>query len=148
MRGRGGLCFPFRLKCGGGYRRAAMRELALFDHDSVLGALSPADAIELVRDGFVRHASGDWTMPPKLYLDAPPHGDFRAMPARGDGLAILKWVTSFPRNPERGLPVVDGVICVSDADTGAMTALVDVRAVTALRTGAVAAIAAQELARA
>ena len=32
------------------------------------------------------------------------------MPARGDGLAIVKWVTSFPGNPERGLPVVAGVI--------------------------------------
>src|SRR3954469_1818379 len=124
-----------------------MPELAVFDRDAVLKSISPAAAIELVRDAFVRHAAGDWVMPPKLYLDAPPHGDFRAMPARGAGLAILKWVTSFPRNPERGLPVVDGAICVSDADTGAMTALVDVRAVTALRTGAGAAIAAQELAR-
>jgi alanine dehydrogenase len=124
-----------------------MRGLRLFDHDAVLKAISPSDAIELVRDGFVRHATGEWAMPPKLYLDAPPNGDFRAMPARGGGLAILKWVTSFPRNPERGLPVVDGAICVSDSETGAMKALVDVRAVTALRTGAVAAIAAQELAR-
>ena len=166
IRGRGGLCFPFLLtraesivarRCAiggspprppdGGYRRAAMRDLTLFDHDAVLKAISPANAIELVRDGFVRHAAGDWVMPPKLYLDAPPHGDFRAMPARGAGLAILKWVTSFPRNPERGLPVVDGAICVSDAATGALRALVDVRSVTALRTGAVAAIAAQELAR-
>jgi ornithine cyclodeaminase/alanine dehydrogenase-like protein (mu-crystallin family) len=122
-------------------------EIALFDRDTVLAAISPARAIELVRDGFVRHASGDWVMPPKIYLDAPPHGDFRAMPARGSGLAILKWATSFPRNPERGLSVVNGAICVSDAETGAMTALVNVEAVTALRTGAVAAVAAQELAR-
>jgi ornithine cyclodeaminase/alanine dehydrogenase-like protein (mu-crystallin family) len=122
-------------------------ELLVFDHDAVLQAVSPADAIELVRDGFVRHASGDWVMPPKLYLDAPPNGDFRAMPARGSGLAILKWVTSFTRNAERGLPVVNGAILVSDADSGALRALVDVEAVTALRTGAVAAIAAQELAR-
>ena len=49
-------------------------------------------------------------MPAKVYVDAPPHGDFRAMPARGDGLAMLKWVTSFPRNPERGLPVVAGAL--------------------------------------
>jgi ornithine cyclodeaminase/alanine dehydrogenase-like protein (mu-crystallin family) len=40
-----------------------------------------------------------------------------------------------------------GVICVSDAGTGEPLALVDVRSVTALRTGAVAAVAAQELAR-
>ena len=38
-------------------------------------------------------------MPPKVYLDSPPHGDFRAMPARGGDLAILKWISSFPGNP-------------------------------------------------
>ena len=124
-----------------------MPQLALYDHDTVLRAISPAEAVELVRDGFVRHATGEWVMPPKVYLDSPPHGDFRAMPARGAGLAILKWATSFPGNPARGLGVVNGVICVSDADTGEMNALVNVEAVTALRTGAVAAVAAQELAR-
>src|SRR6059058_5009492 len=87
-----------------------MVEIALFDHDAVLAAVSPLEAIERVRDGFVRYASGEWTMPPKVYLDAPPNGDFRAMPARGSGLAILKWVTSFPANPGRGLPVVAGII--------------------------------------
>jgi alanine dehydrogenase len=86
-------------------------------------------------------------MPPKTYLDASPNGDFRAMPAKGAGLAILKWVTSFPGNPEAGLPVVMGVICVSSVADGEPLALVDVRSITALRTGAVAAVAAQELAR-
>jgi alanine dehydrogenase len=41
---------------------------------------------------------------------------------------------------------VMGVICVSSLGDGELLALVDVRAVTALRTGAVAAVAAQELA--
>lgn len=122
-------------------------EIPVYDHDTVLASVSPADAIEVVRDGFVQYAHGDWAMPPKVYLSVPPAGDFRAMPARGAGLAILKWVTSFPGNPARGLPVVMGTIAVSSADDGRPLALVDVRSVTALRTGAVAAIAAQELAR-
>ncbi|MBD0283476.1 MAG: ornithine cyclodeaminase family protein [Thermoleophilaceae bacterium] len=124
-----------------------MPEIPVFPHDTVLAAISPAEAIDRVRDGFVEYAGGEWEMPPKIYLNAPPNGDFRAMPARGAGLAILKWVTSFPRNPEAGLPVVMGVICVSSAATGEPLALVDVRSITALRTGAVAAVAAQELAR-
>jgi alanine dehydrogenase len=86
-------------------------------------------------------------MPPKVYLPSPPHGDFRAMPARGDGLALLKWVTSFPGNPERGLPTVTGVICLSDAETGEPLMLLDARSVTALRTGAAAAVATVALAR-
>jgi len=124
-----------------------MPGVPVFDHDTVLAAVSPSEAIDRVRDAFVRHAAGEWVMPAKVYLDAPPDGDFRAMPARGGGLAILKWVTSFPSNPDRGLPVVMGTICVSSAEDGRPFALVDARAVTALRTGAVAAVAAQELAR-
>src|SRR4051794_35734791 len=124
-----------------------MPEIPVFSHEAVLEAVSPLEAIERVRDGFVAYAGGEWAMPPKVYLDASPNGDFRAMPARGAGLAILKWVTSFPGNPAAGRPVVMGVICVSSAETGEPLALVDVRSVTALRTGAVAAVAAQELAR-
>ena len=41
---------------------------------------------------------------------APGYGDFRAMPARGDGLAMLKWISSFPGNPAHGLPTVMGVV--------------------------------------
>ena len=124
-----------------------MTDLPVFDHDAVLAAVSPLDAIERVRDGFVRHARGEWEMPPKVYLNSPAGGDFRAMPARGSGLAILKWITSFPQNPARGLPAVMGLICVSSEDDGRPLALLDGRAVTALRTAAVAVVAAQELAR-
>ncbi|HEY6524542.1 MAG TPA: hypothetical protein VIY10_12270, partial [Solirubrobacteraceae bacterium] len=85
-------------------------------------------------------------MPAKIYLQSPPFGDFRAMPARGDGVALLKWLTSFPGNLARGLPTVMGVVCLSDAETGAPLMLLDARAVTALRTGAVAAVATQALA--
>jgi alanine dehydrogenase len=125
----------------------AVPELLVFSEADVFAAISPSEAIERVREGFVEYAAGDWEMPPKIYLEAPPNGDFRAMPAKGGGVAILKWVTSFPGNPRAGLPVVMGMICVSSSEDGRPLALVDVRAVTALRTGAVAALAAQELAR-
>ncbi|HWK17464.1 MAG TPA: ornithine cyclodeaminase family protein [Solirubrobacteraceae bacterium] len=123
-----------------------MPELPVLDHDAVLTAVSAAEAIERVRAAFLRFTDGEWTMPAKVYLDSPPFGDFRAMPARGDGLALLKWVTSFPGNPSRGLPTVTGVICLSDASNGEPLMLLDARSVTALRTGAVAAVAARALA--
>jgi alanine dehydrogenase len=124
-----------------------MPDVLVFPQEAVLQAIEPEEAIERVRDGFVEYAGSEWQMPPKTYLDAFPHGDFRAMPAKGAGLAILKWVTSFPANPAAGLPVVMGVICVSSISDGRPLALVDVRSITALRTGAVAVVAAQELAR-
>jgi alanine dehydrogenase len=121
-------------------------ELPVLDHEAVLAAVSPPAAIERVRAALLRHHAGEWVMPPKVYLECPPFGDFRAMPVRGDGLALLKWITSFPGNPARGLPTVTGVICLSDATTGQPLMLLDARSVTALRTGAVAAVATRALA--
>ena len=119
--------------------------MPVLDHDAVLAAVSPVRAIAEVRSAFVRYQRGDWVMPPKMYLPSPPHGDFRAMPALGDGLAILKWVTSFPGNRGTATPTVTGLVCVSDASNGALMMLLDGRAVTALRTGAAAAVAASAL---
>ena len=105
-------------------------------------------ALEAVRDAFIAHARGEWTMPPKVYVTNYPAGDFRAMPALGGGHALLKWVTSFPGNPARGLPTVMGVVLVSDAETGELRAVLDAGSVTALRTGAAAVLAAETLGRA
>jgi alanine dehydrogenase len=120
----------------------------VLDSRAVLAAVPPAAAVDLIAEAFERHHRGEWTMPPKVYVDAPPAGDFRAMPARGGGYAALKWVTSFPRNPERGLPVVTGALLLSSAETGRLLAVIDCASVTALRTGAAAAISARALGRA
>jgi alanine dehydrogenase len=115
--------------------------------DNVHAALDPSAALEAVRRAFLEHARGEWFMRSKVYVPAPPDGDFRAMPASGAGYAVLKWVTSFPRNPERGLPTVAGVVLLSDSTTGELRAILDAGAVTALRTGAAAVLAAETLAR-
>jgi alanine dehydrogenase len=103
--------------------------------------------LEAVRDAFVAYARGEWTMPPKVYVPAYPAGDFRAMPALGGGHALLKWVTSFPGNPAQGLPTVMGLVLLSDASNGSLRAALDAAAVTALRTGAAAVLAAETLGR-
>jgi alanine dehydrogenase len=110
-------------------------------------AVPPEVAVEAVRNAFVAHYRGEWTMPPKVYVTNYPAGDFRAMPALGGGHALLKWVTSFPGNPARGLPTVSGVVLLSNADTGELEAVLDAGAVTAIRTGAAAVLAAETLGR-
>lgn len=122
--------------------------IPFFNGESVRAAVSPERAVEAVREAFVAYARGDWTMPPKVYVPAYPAGDFRAMPALGGGHALLKWVTSFPGNPERGLPTVTGLVLLSDAENGTLKAVLDAGAVTALRTGAAAVLAAETLGRA
>jgi ornithine cyclodeaminase/alanine dehydrogenase-like protein (mu-crystallin family) len=70
------------------------------------------------------------------------------MPALGADRALLKWVTSFPGNPARGLPTVSGLVLLSDAMTGELLAVLDAAAVTALRTAAAGVLAADTLCRA
>jgi ornithine cyclodeaminase/alanine dehydrogenase-like protein (mu-crystallin family) len=119
----------------------------VFTAADVERAVSPHEAYDAVREAFVAYARGQWSMPPKVYVTNYPAGDFRAMPAIGGGHALLKWVTSFPGNPARGLPTVTGLVLLSDADDGRLLAVLDAAAVTALRTAAAAVLAADTLCR-
>jgi alanine dehydrogenase len=124
-----------------------LTSIPVFGAAAVEAAVPPERAVEVVRDAFVAYARGEWTMPPKVYVPAYPAGDFRAMPALGGGHALLKWVTSFPGNPEVGLPTVTGLVLLSNASNGMPEAVLDAGAVTALRTGAAAVLAAEMLGR-
>jgi ornithine cyclodeaminase/alanine dehydrogenase-like protein (mu-crystallin family) len=123
-----------------------MTEIPVISGEAVFAAIDAKTAIDRTREAFERYGRGEWSMPAKVYLDSPPYGDFRAMPALGDGLALLKWVTSFPGNSARGLPVVRGEVLLSDAETGEELAVIECSSVTSLRTGAAAAVSAQALA--
>jgi ornithine cyclodeaminase/alanine dehydrogenase-like protein (mu-crystallin family) len=119
----------------------------VFSRAAVLEAVTPHDAYGAVRNAFLAHHFGEWSMPPKVYVTNYPAGDFRAMPAIGGGHALLKWVTSFPGNPAVGLPTVTGLVVLSNAETGQLEAVLEAGAVTALRTAAAATLAAAELGR-
>jgi alanine dehydrogenase len=119
--------------------------IPFFTRETLEQAVTPERAVEAVREGFIAYARGAWTMPPKVYVPAYPAGDFRAMPALGGGYALLKWITSFPGNPARGLPTVTGLVLLSDASNGMLQAAFDAGAVTALRTGAAAVLGAETL---
>jgi alanine dehydrogenase len=125
-----------------------LTQVPVFAARDVDAAVSPERAVDVVRNAFVSYARGEWSMPSKVYVPAYPAGDFRAMPASGGGFALLKWVTSFPGNPELGLPTVTGLVLLSDASNGMPVAVLDAGAVTALRTGAAAVLAAETLGRA
>jgi len=54
---------------------------------------------------------------------------------------------NFPGNPTRGLPTIQGVVLLFDADNGQVLAAMDSMEITTLRTGAATAVAAKYLAR-
>ncbi|WP_236245684.1 ornithine cyclodeaminase family protein [Streptomyces sp. CC210A] len=57
------------------------------------------------------------------------------------GVGSVKITTLTPDNPERGLPLIHGVVVLTDLETGRVTALLDGAELTAVRTGAVAGLA-------
>ena len=126
-----------------------MQTLMLSQGD-VRAVVTMKDAIEVVRSAFVAHGKGEARMPPKVYLALPEHrGDFRAMPAYLAGSAGVKWVNAHPENPARhGLPSVMALYILSDAETAVPLAVMDGTLLTAICTGAAAAVASKHLSRA
>lgn len=55
----------------------------------------------------------------------------------------LKWVVGYPENRKKGIPVTWGLMVMNDCDTGAVTAVMDARWITAIRTAAVAVVTAK-----
>lgn len=97
--------------------------------------------LRYMKDAFISYAKDSSLMVPKIYLNTD-HGDFRAMPAKEDSYAMIKWISVFPENSQRGLPTINGTLLLSDACTGAPVATMDCGELTAQRTAAVSALAA------
>jgi ornithine cyclodeaminase/alanine dehydrogenase-like protein (mu-crystallin family) len=74
-------------------------------------------------------------------------GTLVSMPAAGPQGAGVKLVTVTPDNPARGLPLIHGLYVLFSPDSQEPEAVIDGAALTALRTGAVSALATRFLAR-
>lgn len=106
-----------------------------------------AAAIEAARATFVALAEGRVELPLRLALPLHPGAVSLVMGASAPRVgAVAKLVSVVPRNAERGLPRTIGVVNLVDPETGALAAVLDGAALTALRTGAVSGLATQLLA--
>ena len=132
-------------------RRAIPLERAtlLLSASEVARCLQVEEAIQAVEDAFRAYHRKEAVMPPKSYVDLPDfQGDVRSMPARVGDAVSVKWVCSYPENPQRyGLPTVIGTLILNDPATGFPLAVMDATVLTAFRTGAAAAVATRALAR-
>ena len=119
--------------------------------------LSQADVVRLLAldqlldslaGAFVELSAGRTSVPPRIAARTSSGGLLGAMPGYIGGVLEAKLVSVFPQNHVRGLPSHQGLIALFDPDTGAPLAVMDGVAITAIRTGASAAVAAKWLARA
>lgn len=127
-----------------------MSELLYLTHAEVAAAAPPlAEIIEAVALALTEKAHGRVLLPPKPTLHPYPGTLLQAMPAWVEAAhaAGVKWVSAFPKNKERGLPALSGLIILNDPETGLPEAILDAAWITAARTGAATAVAARALAR-
>jgi ornithine cyclodeaminase len=116
----------------------------------VLVACPMSDAIDAVAAGFAALSTGQATVPVRLSVPLRDGGVALAMPAALTGASCysVKVVSVAPSNAAAGRPIVSGTVLLGDAASGALLALLDGTALTALRTGAAGGVAARELSRA
>ena len=108
--------------------------------------ISYLDAINVVEQAMADFSDGHCQLPVKIHVNTRPETFINAMPAYLGGrkeAAGLKWVSGYPENRGKGLPVTWGLMVLNDSDTGAVTAVMDARWITSIRTAAVAAVTAK-----
>jgi N-[(2S)-2-amino-2-carboxyethyl]-L-glutamate dehydrogenase len=110
------------------------------------------EIVELVEATYRLHGAGDSVNPPSYFLRFPDRPSARIIalpasiggPARVDG---LKWISSFPENVAAGIPRASAVLILNDHDTGYPFACLEASIISATRTAASAALAADWLSR-
>lgn len=96
------------------------------------------DQLELVEQTYRSMASGGVELPPKPAIHPRPNAFVHAMPAylRDEDIVALKWIAGYRTNKARGLPYLNGLIILSDPETGVPSAVLDAAEITATRTAA------------
>ena len=136
----------------GGGRRVTSRNVPrtlLLSRADIAALMSPADYLAAVESGFRSARTGGASAPPPMHIPGVG-GGFHAKGAslaNGRKRVALKLNGNFPGNPAKGLPTIQGVILLCDAENGAVLALLDSIEITLRRTAAATALAARHLAR-
>lgn len=124
--------------------------MRFYDAAEVRRHLTPTRCIDAMDRAMRATSAGRVDRPLRSFWPVTGHDTiFGLMPgASADcGLVGVKVITSVDANVERGLPFIQGVVLVFDAEDGRPLAAMDGAEITAIRTAAASGLATRELAR-
>ena len=137
---------------GAGGTMSTAPQFAVIPGVQVQGVLEgrERETAELVKAAYRLHGEGDTINPRSYFLRFPdrPADRIIALPASLGGEAPvdgIKWISSFPENLAAGIPRASAVLILNDPDTGFPFACLEASVISASRTAALAAIAADQL---
>jgi ornithine cyclodeaminase/alanine dehydrogenase len=106
------------------------------------------DVIESI-EAVIRGSAKDtvWSAPKAVILPSDGRYMMAALAAMDHpSLLVVKTVVLNPRNPDRGLPQINGLVTMLDSETGLPVAILDGNWITAVRTAGLSAVAAKYMA--
>ena len=124
--------------------------MIFLNRDQINDLISMEEAIRAMKTAFAQLSSGEAVVPPRLSLDIPDkNATSLVMPAYATGSPYytVKIVSVNYSNPDKGLPLIHGIVQVFDAENGKHIANLDGASITAIRTGAASGLATDLLAK-
>src|ERR1044071_9656151 len=117
--------------------------------EDVRAVLAPEELSGAMESALADFSAGRVIQPVRTALGVADRSFFAVMPAlyRTGGALGAKLVTVVPENAGRGLHTHQAAIALFDPETGSLTALLDGRYITEVRTAAASAVSARRLAR-
>lgn len=126
-----------------------MKILVLNERD-MRSVFTMKDAIQADKDALALHAAGESNIPLRANLDVPEHNGqslyMYGYAAKANALGV-KIVSTYPDNINKGIPSVPATMVLLNSETGETCSFMDGTYLTRVRTGAVAGLATDLLAR-
>lgn len=120
--------------------------MIVLTNGEIFAVSRPAELITALSQAFAE----PFESPDRMHCDLPGTDDAKLliMPAwQGRSAIGVKVATVMPENSRSGLPTIDGVYVLMNGETGSPAAILEARALTALRTAAISALASQHMSR-
>jgi ornithine cyclodeaminase len=115
--------------------------------DDVMNALTFEEVMDCVEEALRIYETREFVMPDRLTVNCGDNNSLLLMPCVTHGNIATKVLTLFPGNRAKNRPVIEAIVILNDHSTGEILSLMDGKAITAMRTGAVTGVSIRHLAR-